>query len=652
MKTTPQKRKRAPTRSKSSSASKASAQNAAYTGTQDPVSPSPPNDTPGETSSKLRITLEDQQPPISGAKAKLTAPQLVSPNIDNSFQNARSSPATPSPAEGDSGISLPSPEKEIVLARKNYHDLSAEPEVSANAADKGNQVLKEHVITKPATGPAPQPPIDMLDSPSFIDLPHNLGRVPPSIPAGSAGSFGGPIEDIQPLSLNEINFNDPIADIQPPVDTAVPVPAHGANTTTKKTKNSTYGLTPGRTPYPKFKAPSAAACKKVNDLLSKIHGEVIAPQTIPDPSLTITGCGEVPSVLDALIRTLLSGATTGSNSARAFNGLVQRFGTLTEGIGQGSVNWDAVRQASLQDVFKAIQSGGLADIKSKNLKALLDQVYEENQERKNRHMSENSSPTSDSVQPRVSDQATEAEEVKQYDIASANEHYLNLQYIHKYKTSKALKALIRYPGIGPKTAACVLLFCLQRPCFAVDTHIFRICKWLGWVPKTANEITAFSHLDVRIPDEFKYSLHQLLIKHGKECPRCRAITSPASADWGKGCAIEALVKRTGKRKGGPPSRKTSLQSKATKVEPASRASKRVAGTAKKSTKEGAPRATIKTAQKKAKATSATKKAAGKTTQQTKKRKIPAPTAAPSRRSARVQNLIVKQNGEKGSDFKP
>jgi hypothetical protein len=36
------------------------------------------------------------------------------------------------------------------------------------------------------------------------------------------------------------------------------------------------------------------------------------------------------------------------------------------------------------------------------------------------------------------------------------------------------------------------LFCLQRPCFAVDTHIFRLCRWLGWIPARSNEVTAFS----------------------------------------------------------------------------------------------------------------------------------------------------------------
>lgn len=127
---------------------------------------------------------------------------------------------------------------------------------------------------------------------------------------------------------------------------------------------------------------------RVNELLSSAHGEVAPPATIPEPSLTVTGCGEVPSVLDALIRTLLSGATTGKNSAMAFNGLVQRFGILQDGIGKGSVNWDAVRRAPIGDVYEAIKSGGLADTKSKHIKAILDMVHRENKEQRNNKLIE------------------------------------------------------------------------------------------------------------------------------------------------------------------------------------------------------------------------------------------------------------------------
>jgi len=61
---------------------------------------------------------------------------------------------------------------------------------------------------------------------------------------------------------------------------------------------------------------------------------------------------------------------------------------------------------------------------------------------------------------------------------------------------------------------------LHRDVFPVDTHVHRLTKFLGWVPPTANEVTGFYHLDVRIPDEYKYSLHNLLIRHGRSCKKC------------------------------------------------------------------------------------------------------------------------------------
>ncbi|KAG9584116.1 DNA glycosylase, partial [Aureobasidium melanogenum] len=128
--------------------------------------------------------------------------------------------------------------------------------------------------------------------------------------------------------------------------------------------------------------------------------------------------------------------------------------------------------------------------------------------------------------------------------------------LHLLSNEDAFARLVKFPGIGPKTASCVLLFCLQRPSFAVDTHVFRLCQYLAWVPKEVqkgqppvNRETTFAHCEARVPDDLKYPLHQLLIKHGKECPRCRAATSTNSERWEEGCPIEHLVTRHGAKKG-------------------------------------------------------------------------------------------------------
>lgn len=387
------------------------------------------------------------------------------------------------------------------------------------------------------------------------ELPHNLGSLPSLSKAGDGIGIpinGKPKTDVK---KEDLDVNGIASELQNTVDKATDT-LESPSPTKRAKKTNSYGLSPGVTPFPDWPRPTPEECEEVNRLLSSIHGEIIAPATIPEPSLTVTGCGEVPSVLDALIRTLLSGATTGRNSAMAFNGLVQTFGILDEGIGKGSVNWDAVRRATVKDVFEAIKSGGLADTKSKKLKAILDMVYEENQQRRN--ILVKGEEGNDEVEPgSVNNLNAKPEGEKQYEIACADQNFLSLNHLHSFGTEEVMTQLVKYPGIGPKTAACVLLFCLQRPCFAVDTHIFRICKWLNWVPPTkATEVTAFSHLEVRIPDHLKYSLHQLLIRHGKSCPRCRAITGESSAGWEEGCVIDHLVTRTGKRKGGVVSKGT------------------------------------------------------------------------------------------------
>ena len=383
------------------------------------------------------------------------------------------------------------------------------------------------------------------------DLPHNLGAVldlsPKSVPEAKALSVtNSEIKKKKTEKATKAKKED--------VDDLV----DKATTTEKRTpkKKVSYGLTPGRTPYPNYPHPTADECEEVTRILSQVHGTVTMPKEIPTPSLEVSGCGEVPSVLDALIRTRLSAATSGANSSRAFAGLVKRFGILQTGVGKGSVDWNAVRQADVKEIFEAIKSGGLADVKSKDIKKILQMVWEENQARRDALKS------SFMTAPGEVDEATEEKDAEKQ---KADEDIISLDHLHRLSNDDAFAHLTSYPGIGPKTASCVLLFCLQRPSFAVDTHVFRLCKWLNWVPPPGDERglapgakgifagptrnSTYAHCEVRVPDHLKYPLHQLLIKHGKSCPRCRAITGESSEGWKKGCPIEHLVQRSGGRKG-------------------------------------------------------------------------------------------------------
>jgi endonuclease III len=441
--------------------------------------------------------------------------------------------------------------------------LSSPPPTPATQTSRKRKVVKdeeaspvEAATTKKGTKRAKKAAVKVED---VNELPHNLGALPDISPKHETN--GGATAQTKKKSLkakkSAIVKNEDVEDL------VVKATTTDKNAPKKKSKSNTYGLTPGQTPYPNYPHPTAEECEEVTRLLSKVHGKAQAPKEIPTPSLEVSGCGEVPSVLDALIRTRLSAATSGANSSRAFAGLVSRFGILKEGIGKGSVDWNAVRKADTKDVFEAIKSGGLADVKSKDIKKILQMVWEENQARREALASSaDGAPGS----------ANESGKEKDTEIEKAGQDVISLDHLHLLSNDDAFNALTKYPGIGPKTASCVLLFCLQRPSFAVDTHVFRLCKWLGWVPSPGDPAglapgakgkfagptrnSTYAHCEVRVPDDLKYPLHQLLIKHGKSCPRCRAITGESSEGWSKGCPIEHLVQRSGVRKEGadPPSK--------------------------------------------------------------------------------------------------
>jgi endonuclease III len=386
------------------------------------------------------------------------------------------------------------------------------------------------------------------------DLPHGLGALP-DLPAKEEHDVDAtPAKKARTPKKSTKTAKAKKESVDDLVDKAT---STTKDTPKKKAKSNNYGLKTGETPYPNWPHPTAEECEEVTQLLSKVHGKVEAPKTIPTPSLEVSGCGEVPSVLDALIRTRLSAATSGTNSSRAFAGLVAKFGILQSGIGKGSVDWNKVRLADTKEIFEAIKSGGLADVKSKDIKKILQMVWEENQERRQ---------ALQSTKAESAGESNESAEEKQQEVEKAENDVVSLDYLHLLSTDNAFAHLTKYPGIGPKTASCVLLFCLQRPSFAVDTHVFRLCKWLGWVPPPGDPAglppnakegsifagptrnSTYAHCEVRVPDHLKYPLHQLLIRHGKSCPRCRAITGEGSARWDEGCPIEHLVQRSGGRK--------------------------------------------------------------------------------------------------------
>jgi endonuclease III len=313
----------------------------------------------------------------------------------------------------------------------------------------------------------------------------------------------------------------------------------------RQKKANKYGLTPGDTPFPNHIKPTLEECEEINRLLSTLHGEVKPPEVIPPPSMEVTGCGEVPDLLDAILRTLLSASTTANNSNLSLQGLKAKFRLRESGVGKGSVNWEAVHKATLDEVIDSIKSGGLAKVKGTNIKKILDVVYNQNCARRDALLEEKET----SRPAHIPGAGNMTKEQKDIEIARIKENMLSMDHVFEMTTDEAMDEMTKLPGIGVKTASCVILFCMKRPSFAVDTHVWRHCKWLGWVPETATRDQTFSHCEVRVPDHLKYSLHHLFLKHGKTCGRCRANTSVGTEEWDStDCPIDHLVNRTGKRK--------------------------------------------------------------------------------------------------------
>lgn len=494
----------------------------------------------GKDTSSLVPAQEDQ-------KQQLSSPPATPVTLKGKLSTKAASKKQTSKQLQSDGVDAPIIPKSTTKSSASIKTATKKQILKTEAQEEGMQSANTGRKRKRA---APAPKAEEIPD----ELPHNMGKRPSA--TAKVKEEGKENVKSSPEKANDAVKStmkeEEVEDAEDVIEGAK-FADEAEGPVKKKAKTATsYGLTPGRSPFPDWPHPTPEEAQIVHDLLlTEIPDEckpsMVQPGTIPPPSEQVAGCGQVPSILDALIRTLLSAATTRKNSSSSFQGLVKNFGLETRGLGKGSVDWNAVRLAPQKDVFKAIESGGLADSKSKNIKAILDMVHIDNEERRNALLKTKEAGEKFTVE-------------QEAELLLLQQGVLTLDYYHVLSTEDALNTFIKYPGIGVKTASCVALFCMQRPSFAVDTHVFRLCQYLGWVPpdnalgprqKKADRNSTFSHCEVRIPDNLKYGLHQLFLNHGKNCPRCMAITGEKSARWAEAnCVIEHLVKRLGAKKGG------------------------------------------------------------------------------------------------------
>lgn len=176
-------------------------------------------------------------------------------------------------------------------------------------------------------------------------------------------------------------------------------------------------------------------------------------------------------IVDELIVTVLSQHTSDINRDRAFTGLKKRFPT-----------WEEVASAPATQIADAIRPGGIADVKARRIKAILDEIRR-------------------------------------------REGALSLDRLHELDDQQVAEYLCELPGVGPKTAACVLVFSMGRPAFPIDTHVHRIARRLGWIADKATAEHAHHELAPKVPPDIRYDFHVALIDHGRKIckprmPRC------------------------------------------------------------------------------------------------------------------------------------
>lgn len=173
--------------------------------------------------------------------------------------------------------------------------------------------------------------------------------------------------------------------------------------------------------------------------------------------------------VSGLVGTILSQNTSDVNTDRTFASLRERFPT-----------WQDVIDADTDDVREAIRMGGLSNIKAPRIQAALQSIIDR----------------------------------------CGN---LDLGFLREMSVQEAMTWLTSLKGVGPKTAACVLLFSLGMPAMPVDTHVERVMTRLGVLPVKSNAIKRQQILEFLIgPDADRvYAVHVETITHGREICKAR-----------------------------------------------------------------------------------------------------------------------------------
>lgn len=222
-----------------------------------------------------------------------------------------------------------------------------------------------------------------------------------------------------------------------------------------------------------WQPPSRRRVRTIRDRLRLIYGIPVA--------------GPHGQPIAELVLTVLSQSTNDRNRDVAFLALRERFPT-----------WQAVRDAPVDELEEAIRPGGISRIKSARIKAILAAI---------------------------------TDTAPQHGAPAADP--LSLDWLAKLTVAEAQRYLTSLPGVGRKTAACVLLFALGMRDVPVDTHVARVGTRLGlFRPRAPFEELHDTLLAVTPPGQ-ELEFHLNLLRHGRRTCHARR---PACGD----CALSRL----------------------------------------------------------------------------------------------------------------
>ena len=220
--------------------------------------------------------------------------------------------------------------------------------------------------------------------------------------------------------------------------------------------------------------PAATARSKATGLKNQIP-ELDLPQLISQVGEVIRALSaeygpfqEEPRLEPAheVVFTILSQHTSDINSARAFQLLMERFGTL-----------ETVANGDVKSIEEAISPGGLAKVKAPRIKQVLNMILQLNGS-------------------------------------------LDLSFLREMPLKEAREWLRQLPGIGPKSAGIILSFSLGFPAMAIDTHIYRVCQRLGLIGPKTNVDKAHEILESAVEPGQVQPFHAGFITHGRQV--CKA----------------------------------------------------------------------------------------------------------------------------------